>query len=47
MGVIRDLAGSFEPVIVFSVALGVASLIVSLLMAEMKIGDRPEPAAQA
>lgn len=47
MGVIRDVAGSFQPVIVFSVALGVASLVVSLLMAELKIGDRPEPAARA
>jgi CP family cyanate transporter-like MFS transporter len=47
MGVMRDLAGSFQPVIMFSVVLGVASLIVSFLMAEMKIGDRPEPAPQA
>jgi CP family cyanate transporter-like MFS transporter len=47
MGVIRDVAGSFQPVIVFCVALGVGSLVVSLLMAELKIGDRPEPAAGA
>ena len=47
MGVMRDLAGSFQPVILFSVVLGVASLLVSFLMAEMKIGDRPEPATQA
>lgn len=46
MGVIRDVAGSFQPVIVFSATLGVGSLVVSLLMAELKIGDRQEPAAR-
>jgi CP family cyanate transporter-like MFS transporter len=46
MGVLRDVAGSFEPVIIFSVLLGVASLVVSLLMAELKIGgSRPVAAS--
>ncbi|HET7636058.1 MAG TPA: MFS transporter [Candidatus Limnocylindria bacterium] len=39
MGLLRDAAGTFEPVIIFCVLLGLASLVVSLLMAELKLGQ--------
>jgi CP family cyanate transporter-like MFS transporter len=40
MGALRDFAGSFDPVVAFSVVLSLLSLIVSWLMAEVNTGNR-------